>query len=133
MCEWTDHTSFHKIKTDAEVEAGQDIVAQPLYAAPQPANGWLTPEDQAAILFLIGSRSQFSAQTQTLHEARRNAACRVCHSLLDRSTPPEVVLPVYCGMPKHTPIIQGVWDDCISRVKAALAAAGVTWKEVGRE
>ena len=63
----------------------------PLYAAPQAAKGWLTPTEREAIMYLIANRSQFAPQTP--HEERRNAACQVCHSLLARSSPPEVVLP----------------------------------------
>jgi hypothetical protein len=97
----------------------------PIYAPPQP-RGWMTEEERDAILFLIvGSRSQFSPQTP--HEARRNAACRVCHSLLDRSTPPEVVLPAVAtwGMDGHAMLRR-------AEVQSALAAAGVAVKEVGR-
>ena len=110
--------------------SGERIRAKKLSPAASVAagTGWLTPEEQEAIMYLVANRSQFAPQTP--HEERRNAACQVCHALIARSTPPEVVLPLYCGMP--APITQGVWDDCIRRVRAALAAAGVTVKEVGK-
>ena len=55
--------------------------------------GWLTPEEREAIMYLIANRSQFAPQTP--HEERRNAASRVCHALLARSSPPEVVLSTH--------------------------------------
>ena len=96
----------------------------PLYAVPQAAPGWLTPEERDAVMYLIANRSQFAPQTP--HEERRNAACRVCHALLARETPPEVVLPrVYCHGGDGEPLVD------LEDVRAALAAAGVTVKGVG--
>lgn len=80
-------TQFFSTQDDAEAAAkrlGGTVV--PLYADPQPARGWLTPEEREAIMYLIANRRQFAPQTP--HEERRNAACRVCHALLARSTPP---------------------------------------------
>ena len=99
----------------------------PLYAAPQPAKGWLTPEQREAIMYLIANRSQFAPQTP--HEERRNAASRVCHDILARSSPPEVVAPKYVET-------HDAFRNCAFKVRdadwrAALAAAGVTVKEVG--
>ena len=48
--------------------------------------GWLTPTEREAIMYLIANRSQFAPQTP--HEERRNAASRVCHDLLARSSRP---------------------------------------------
>jgi hypothetical protein len=119
MCEWTDHTSFHKIKTDAEVEAGSDIVAQPLYAAPPQPRGWLTEEERGSI--------QHAANL-----AKANWSYSVAQELeniLARSSPPEVVLPNKVGMSLSLP--PHLYRD--DEVHAALDAAGVPWKEVGRE
>ena len=98
----------------------------PLYAAAPASPGWLTPTEREAIMYLIANRSQFAPQTP--HEERRNAASRVCHDLLARSTPPEVVMPsVYQRSSLGDSLV------ALEQVKAALAAAGVPWKEVGRE
>jgi hypothetical protein len=119
----------HELTTDERLAKWKDKDAFPLYAAPPQPRGWLTPEDQDAILFLIGSRSHFSPQTP--HEARRNAACRVCHSLIDSSSPPEVVRPAVnrAGARTYVEIVQSRDGQWLS----ALAAAGVPVKEVGRE
>ena len=76
-------------------------------------------------MYLIANRSQFAPQTP--HEERRNAASRVCHDLLARSTPPEVVMPsVYQRSSLGDSLV------ALEQVKAALAAAGVPWKEAGK-
>ena len=127
MCEWTDYMSFYESKTQAERSVQGDVVVpQPLYRTPpQPAPGWLTGEEREAIMYLIANRSQFAPQTT--HEERRNAASRVCHSLLARSTPPEVVAP------KRLEDMRSVIvDQRDAEWIAALAAAGVTVKEVGK-
>jgi hypothetical protein len=72
----------------ADIHEADPASCVPLYAAPQPAPGWLTPTQRDAILYLIANRSQFAPQTP--HEERRNAASRVCHDLLARSSRPEV-------------------------------------------
>jgi hypothetical protein len=109
MCEWTDNVGLHHTKTDAEDEANGDIVPQPLYRAPPQPRGWLTDEErevlQAAKTYIPGG-------------------CRpkgVIDDLLDRSTPPEVRLP-----------LADLGDRLLrDSVIHALAEAGVAVKEVG--
>jgi hypothetical protein len=115
------------VQNNAEAAAqrsGGTVV--PLYDQPPQPRGWLTGQEREAIMFLIANRSQFLPQTP--YEERRNAASLVCHDILARSTPPEVVRPKR-------------WDDMRSVIGdqrdaewiAALDAAGVEVKEVGRE
>ena len=123
--------SFVEVATGEDpaiVGATGPFTIAPRYRQPQqPAKGWLTPEER----HVIKRVSEHLFETSQLEFTD----IVTLDALLARSTPEvvlPVVLPVYCGMPHHTPIIQGVWDDCISRVQAALAAAGVPWKEVGK-
>jgi hypothetical protein len=57
------------------------------------------------------------------------AEAAMVRALLARSTPPEVVLPKKVGMSLSLP--PHLYRD--DEVHAALDAAGVPWKEVGRE
>ena len=90
----------------------------PLYRAPQPALGWLTAEERAAIQRAISEGFD--------EEVLRN--------LLVRSSPPEVVLPRQPSCPWGRD--RRSWDDaCLAMQReydSALAAAGVTVKEVGK-
>jgi hypothetical protein len=36
MCEWTDHTSLHQSKAEAERAADGNVVPQPLYRSTKP-------------------------------------------------------------------------------------------------
>jgi hypothetical protein len=111
---------------ECEKFADGEVRIVPLYAAPQPAKGWLTPTEREAIMYLIANRSQFAPQTP--HEERRNAASRVCHDLLDRSSRPEVVRPK-----RWEDMRSVIGDQRDAEWLAALAAAGLPVKEVGRE
>ena len=131
MVDCVTHRRMRSMAERSVEQFGGTVV--PLYAAPQAANGWLTPEEREAILYLIANRSQFAPQTP--HEERRNAASRVCHALLARSSPPEVVLPkrLEAVRPKRLEDMRSVIvDQRDAEWLAALAAAGVTWKEVGK-
>jgi len=81
---------------------------------PQP-RGWLTGEEKAAIRW---------AMSEGFDE-------EVLCSLLARSSPPEVVLPVAdCSWCCD---YATVWRECLKAVRSSLAAAGVAVKEVGHE
>jgi len=118
MCEWTDCTRFFGSKTKAERAAGDDVVPQPLYRAhPQP-RGWLTEDERSAL---------DAARTILSQYGRTNIGITI-DGLLARSLPPEVVLPrVYCHGGDGEKLVD------IKDVRAAIAAAGVALKEVGRE
>ena len=97
--------------TESCKDHGGTVVA--LYAAPQPAKGWLTEKDREWLTYLLQNFPVSSAVNEWIH------------SLLARSTPPEVVLPrVYCYGGDGEPLVD------LEDVRAALAAAGVTVKEV---
>jgi len=128
LCEWTDHNLLHQSQAEAERVAAGDVVPQPLYRSPPQPRGWLSEEEREAVTLLSADRGQFAPQTP--HEARRNAAIDVCRNILARSTPPEVVLPERC--PRGG--IGETWERARDGMwLAALAAAGVDAKEVGRE
>ena len=109
-------TSIHRTDTeDMRSEHACDTTVVPLYAAPQPV--WLTAEERAAIQWAISEGFD--------EEVLRN--------LLARSSPPEVVLPE-CPYDGYTMLTaEYVWCKCFAVFTEALAAAGVTAKEVGRE
>ena len=121
MCEWADHTVLYYSLARAEADADGDIVPQPLYAAPQPAKRWLTAEQRE----MIGiARNHFEGNhLQQLVDA--------CTDLLARSSPPEVVQPAVnrAAAPAYVEIVERRDAEWL----AALAAAGVTVKEVGCE
>ena len=99
----------------------------PLYAAPQPAPGWLTAEERGLIEGMMESASAFP-QTMHWHSGLSvRETLLVMESLLARSSPPEVVIPFVD--PALARIVYGRDSEWL----AALAAAGVTVKEVGRE
>jgi hypothetical protein len=110
MLEWTDHADLYGSKTQAERAAAGDVVPQPLYRAPPQPRGWLT-EDEREIIAEIADDDEYTEEGQ-----------KIAKGLLARSSPPEVVLPEM--------VI--AYDD-MDALKEALAAAGVTVKEVGRE
>jgi hypothetical protein len=103
----------------------------PLYAAPQPAKGWLTAEEREAVAFAARKlRELANQQYRNGDEASATDTSREADfldGLLARSTPPEVVLPQrWSGMRSV------VGDQRDAEWHAALAAAGVPWKEVGK-
>lgn len=81
----------------------------PLYAAPQPAKGWLTAEERKWVEYMSGNC------------VLPYAGMKCMEAILARSSPPEVVLP---------PMVIA-YDD-MDMLKESLAAAGVTVKEVGK-
>jgi hypothetical protein len=122
MCEWTDYVGLHQSKTDAEAEALGDVIPQPLYREPPQPRGWLTEVQRFAIEDAIGP----------LRESGKYACenrAGLLQELLLRSSPPEVVLP---GTQVRYHNIS-VEDQRDAQWIAALAAAGVAVKEVGRE
>ena len=112
------HRMFRSMAQRSVEQFGGTVI--PLYAAPQPAPGWLTAEERE-VLELVAS----DAETSAVRPRWKNVA-RVIHALLARSSPPEVVRPKW-------------WEDIRSVIGdqrdadwlAALAGAGVTVKEVG--
>ena len=110
------HRSFRKSAEGSAEQWGGIVVA--LYAAPQPAPGWLTAEEREALK--LAADAAYDKQEDTLR------------SLLARSTPPEVVLPRDCGGESYDSFVAG-WNNYRDEALKALAAAGVPVKEVGRE
>jgi BMFP domain-containing protein YqiC len=88
-----------------------------LEAAPPQPRGWLTGEERLALA---------AARTILDGGGRTNIGVTIA-ALLARSSPPEVVLPNVFDHIGLRPVY--LWSDVI----AALAAAGVAVKEVGRE
>ena len=107
----------------------------PLYAAPQPASGWLTPEERGFFTKCRGIAEQVRKDWERLcstHERDEAAeTVKFLDALLARSSPPEVVLPAPPFAPCN--VAYSDWMMCLEAVGKALAAAGVPWKEVGRE
>ena len=86
----------------------------PLYAAPQPAKGWLTAEERGSIQHAANlAKASWSY-----------SVAQELENILAREKPPEVLLPVSW---------REAAGDVMSadEVRAALASAGVTVKEVG--
>ena len=115
MCEWTDHTSLYLSKIYAESDAADDVVPQPLYLAPPQPRGWLTGEERKWIEYMKGNCVLPYA----------GMACM--EAILARSTPPEVVLRSWTETNHANRVMSA------EEVIAAIAAAGVAVKEVGRE
>jgi len=114
LCEWTDHTSLHQSQAEAERAADGDVVPQPLYREPPQPRGWLT-EEEREIIAGIADDDEYTEEGQNIAKA-----------LLARSSPPEVVLPFVD--PALARMVYGRDSEWL----AALAAAGVPVKEVGR-
>ena len=97
--------------------ANGEVRIVPLYAEPQAAPGWLTAEERGSIWYAIEGLREAASR-------RNNGHARTLESILARSSPPDVVLPV-------------AWREAAGdvmsadEVREALAAAGVTCKEVG--
>jgi hypothetical protein len=130
MCEWTDHVGLHHTKTDAEDEANGDIVPQPLYRSPPQPRGWLTGEESALVKswerhYMQGAHYAQSPSHTNDIAAEMGKLAEVCKSILARSTPPKVEIPEI--------LFARLSVEEIGQLTAALAAAGVAVKEVGRE
>ena len=99
-----------------------ELSVAPLYAAPQPAKGWLTEEEREAVLWL----AEFAGQRCGLPWpcGMGGSFPVVAHRLVAREKPPEVVAPASYAVSEQQPPRDLEWI-------AALAAAGVTVKEVG--
>ena len=103
----------------------------PLYAAPQAAKGWLTAEEREAVTTMAAVMERDAAYFEKCQEPGHAKAgwrrAKVFRDLLARSSPPEVVMPtVFQRSNLGDPLV------ALEQVKAALAAAGVTCKEVGK-
>ena len=127
--------AFNSFK-ECEKFAHGEVRVIPLYRSPPPAPGWLTEEERSLLSSLADHWKSRAAELErpgtwgsglpNPKSLRLEAA--MLTAILARSTPPEVVLPpegfvVYEG---ETPI-----DARDRQWIAALAAAGVTCKEVG--
>jgi hypothetical protein len=95
--------------------------AVPLYRAPPQPRGWLTEEEREAITLAAAQAPESDFVTN--EEGKHLRA--VLTALLDRSTPPEVEIPEI--------FFARLSVEEIGQLTAALAAAGVEVKEVGRE
>ena len=111
------------IKDEKSEDENPQIV--PLFAAPQAAPGWLTAEERSSIQHAANlAKASWSY-----------SVAQELENILARSTPPEVVLPELhtrseVNEANHkSPCLWLRRPDVIE----ALAAAGVTVKEVGRE
>ena len=116
-----DAVAYRSFRSSAERSAEQwGGTVVPLYAAPQAAKGWLTAEEREVIK-RVNEHLFETSQLEFTDIVTLDA-------LLARSSPPEVVLPrVYCHGGDGEPLVD------LEDVHAALAAAGVTVKEVGCE
>jgi hypothetical protein len=114
---------IHRLfRSSAEASAEQyGGIVVPLYAAPQPAKGWLTAEERLAVSGAILILDQHGP-TNIGHSL---------NALLARSTPPEVVLPRECDGLRYDSFVAG-WNGYRDEALKALAAAGVTVKEVAK-
>ena len=82
----------------------------PLFRAPPPPRGWLTEGQRGSLLYAIDGLREASSP-------RNDAHANTLEALLDRSSPPEVVLPDWVKM--------CVSHDRQNQLRKALAAAGV--------
>ena len=88
----------------------------PLYAAPQPAKGWLTEKERETLMRI----------SYGLDYAQFATSADFIRSFLARSSPPQVVPPEQEFRSHSNALRDAEWF-------AALASAGVAVKEVGRE
>ena len=96
----------------------------PLYAAPQPASGWLSEKERGALK---------RAFDLLCDDDGDNPLAGTVQKLLARSSPPEVVLEDFTPDAVRnldTKYLAG-WDQCMALAKRAISAAGVKVKEVG--
>ena len=82
--------------------------------------GWLTGDERLAV----------SGAIVILDQHGTTNIGRSLNALLARSSPPEVVLPRDCGGESYDSFVAG-WNNYRDEALKALAAAGVTVKEVG--
>lgn len=113
----------------AELEAAAAPAANAgggLNQPPQPPRGWLTSDERESVEILLDAIAPSGGNIYRDEIATLRA-------LLARSTPPEVVVPV-CPYDGYTLLkAEYVWGKCVAAFAAAIAAAGVKVKEVGRE
>ena len=88
----------------------------PLYAAPQPAKGWLTEKERETLMRI----------SYGLDYAQFATSADFIRSFLARSSPPQVVPPEQEFRSHSNALRDAEWF-------AALASAGVAVKEVGSE
>jgi hypothetical protein len=109
---------LYRSHPDAMLDIPSQCNAVPLYRQPPQPRGWLKEEEREALRYA----------SQGLREAggiSNVQAMKQIDALLGRSSPPEVVLESWR---EHAGQVVSL-DD----VRAALAAAGVAVKEVGRD
>ena len=107
-----------------------------LYAAPQPAPGWLTAEEREAVTTMASVIEGDAAYFEKCQEPDHAKYCwrraKVFRDLLARSTPPEVVHPE-CVFDEFSGCSAvHAWNICAADFRKALAAAGVAVKEAGK-
>jgi hypothetical protein len=130
---WFDGSRWHdkyELTADERLAKWKDKDALPLYAAPQPAKGWLTEEERSMIEGMMESASAFPPTMHWHSGVSVRDTLRILESLLARDTPPEVVLPAPPFDPSN--VAYSDWMMCLSAVRSYLAAAGVTVKEAGK-
>jgi hypothetical protein len=94
MCEWTDHVGLHHTKSDAEDEANGTVVPQPLYRAPPQPRGWLTEEERTTLTGVVGLLRDLAKVSGRNTADRCELTAVALDAILDRSSPPELVLPL---------------------------------------
>ena len=135
---WFDGSRWHEryeLTADERLAKWKDKDALPLYAAPQPASGWLTAEEREAVAFAAKKLSELSNRQYVNgdQDAARDTTREeyFLRALLARSSPPEVVLPRECGGLRYGSFVAG-WNGYRDEALKALAVAGVKVKEVGK-
>jgi hypothetical protein len=100
-------------------------VVSPLFDAPPQPRGWLTEEERIVIELFSHDSANLAEHFPYMPQFKVRAD--ILAAILARSTPPEVVLPFVD--PALARMVYGRDSEWL----AALAAAGVAVKEVGRE
>ena len=121
------HRSQRRSAEHSAEQWGGTVV--PLYAAPQPASGWLTEEEREMVQsweqhYRQGSHYAQSPSHNLAFATEMGKRAKVFEGILARSSPPEVALPP--AAKGETPLVRDLmWGQ-------AIRAAGVTLKEVGK-
>jgi hypothetical protein len=123
-----DQELAERLARQKQCDYNSQLVVAPLYRAPPQPRGWLTEEERDLIAGITDD-DEYTEEGQNIAKA-----------LLARSSPPEVVLPESWTLWIEQfvgPVVEPFLDDVLSKRdaewRAALAAAGVALKEVGRE
>ena len=130
---WKMHDIAEKALQSAPAASNSsEILTSSPAASGAAGTGWLTAEEREALTWWCGS-------AQPVDIGQLNDWCAAIRNLLARSSPPEVALPGQwkdAGGPGHPQVSWQPFLDTVTGRRdaewlAALAAAGVTVKEVG--